>query len=295
MGYKNIIPIGNPNKRRNRAYFYGDAETQANMEQIALQHGLTMAELQLLEQSAVEQQVLDLYQKAVVWLSEVGMQIESNEEGNALLQYLTSQRGTNIEGNDVVTVILSMRDAINKGEVQETVAYSEIGQDVRPALYKMATQMPLPDEVRQKAVYLLRILDVVRMNYYYQMLLSLEGKQRDPFRDAEIQKLSKEAHELGKQLSLQVETDYTLEMFDKSELLVSDNLQAIEIGQQPDGQVVIKSDDQAVDKSMEILAAKSEASEELFTQEFGNPILRKYLIYTAVVLGLGYMLSRHKT
>jgi hypothetical protein len=294
MGYKNIIPIGNPKKQKRHAYFYGDAETQAAMEQIALQHGMTMAELQLLEQAAIEQQVLDLYQKAVGWLSDVGMQIESNEEGNALLQYLTSQRGKNIAGNDVVATVLNMRDAINKGEVQETVAYAEIGQDVRPALFRMATQMPVPDEVRQKAVYLLRLLDVIRMNYYYQMLLGLEGQQRDPFRDAEIQKLSLEAQDLGKQLSVQVETDYTLDMFDKSELLVSDNLQAIDIGQQPDGQVVIKSNDQAVDKSMEILGAKSDAAEDLFTQEFGNPVLRKYLIYTAVVLGLGYMLSRHK-
>lgn len=294
MGYKNIIPIGNPKKRRTRARFYGDAETQANMEQIALQHGLTMAELQLLEQGAVEQQVLDLYQKALSWLSEVGMEIQSNEEGNALLQHLTANREKDLDGNAVVEVVLQVRDAINKGEVQETVAYSDVGQDVRPALFKLATQMPVPDEVRKKAVYLLRILDVVRMNYYYQMLLALEGKQRDPFRDVEIQKLSKDAHELGKQLSMQVETDYTLEMFAKSELLVSDNLQAIEIGQQADGQVVIKSEDSVVDQSMEILAAKSEASEELFTQEFGNPVLRKYLIYTAAVLGLGYILSRQK-
>jgi len=281
---------------RNSQYgMYGDAQQaaqdRANQEAAALNAGMSMAEWQIQQQANLEQKILSMYNAAIGVLNGSGMSIENVEEGNALVAFLVENETTHYDDKDIIDLIKDIRSKIAKGDIEAKVAFAEKGRDVRPALFKLATEVGTDKKVKAKAAYLYRLLEVIREMFYLQMILAMQGKPRSLQRDADAQKMSNEALALGGELGLKIETNYTLQMFDKAERMVVDNLNTISFGKDNDGYLFISSDP-LVDQSMAILSAGSQSSGELFDKYVSRPETEKAMKYGLIGLVLGLIITR---
>jgi len=282
-------------RRRSSYGFYGEAHTEAQAraegEAAALNAGMSMAEWQIEQQAILEQHILGRYNAALGVLNGAGLPLENVEEGNALVAFLVENQTSPYTDKDIIDLVQDIRSQIQSGQIVAKVAFADKGRDVRPALFKLATEVGTSTKVKKKAARLFRMLEVIREIFYLQMILSMQGKPRSLQRDADAQKMSQQALKLGADLGLQIETSYTLQMFDKAERLVLENLNTISFGKEGEDYIFVSSDS-LVDQSMSILSAGSDASKELFDKYVSGPETKKSLQYGLIGLILGILVTR---
>ena len=269
---------------------YGSAEEQVADEQAALAAGMTFADWQVQKIATLEQEIIGRYNSALAALGSAGLDLQNVEEGNALIAFLIENQSNTYDDKDIIDLVMSIRGQIQDGTIPETIAFEEVGRDVRPALFNMIVQPTLGEEVKKKIAMLLQVLEHIRELFYIQMINALQGKPRDLEVDAKIQKDSEKAKGIAKEIGLAIETNYTLQMLDKSERLVAENLDTIQFGQDEHG-YIFKSTDSIVDQAMAIISAKSELAEKAFDEYVSKPAQRKALQYGFLGLLLGFLFA----
>lgn len=294
--------------RASSSYGYGDADIEnlakssaaerAAEEAAAINQGIAFADWKIKQQASLEQEILGKYNAAMGVLNGAGLPIENVEEGNALIAFLVEHRNSPYDDKAIIDLVKDIRNKIEKGEIEAQVAFADKGQDVRKALFNLAREKGTSPEVKRQAAYLLRLLEVIREMFYLQMILTMQGKPRSAQRDADIQKMSAEAMEAGKEMGFAIETEYTLQMFDKSERLVGENLATIQFGESADGGYIFVSSDPIVDAAMDILSASNQSSGDLFDRLISDPERAKAVKYGMLGLLVGliftYMRRRNK-
>jgi len=272
-------------------HLYGDAasdaKTLADQEAAALAAGMSMIEWQVSQQANLEQEMIGQYNRAIGILNAAGAPVEHVEEGNALIDWLYKNKDIGWTESDVIDFIKDFRTQLSN----PMTAFASVGRDVRPALFTMTTDPNFTKVINRKAAILQQMLDTIRELFFLQMLNAMLNKPRSAQRDADIQKLSHQATELGAVLGLQIETEYTLQMFDKSERLVVDNLDNVNLAQDQWG-YILSSPIEEVDAAMTILSTGNQATKKLFDEYVLKPRQRETIQGVIIGVAFGLLLNQ---
>jgi hypothetical protein len=268
-----------------------NALAQVQTEVAALSAGMTVAEWQVQQLAQLEQKILGMYNAALATLGAAGLQIENIEEGNAVINFLVEYENTPYSDSDLIDLVKGIRGNIQSGVVEAQVAFADKGKDVRTTLFSLLAQPGSNLEIKKLAALLYKRLELIRELFYIQMLDALQGQPRNRAIDAQIQQEAAKARKEGADLGLQIETDYTLQAFDKSERLVADNVKIIDFGQDEQG-YFFSSKNELVDDAMSILSAKATVADDFFDKYLGKPMTAKNIKFGILGLVLGLIFSR---